>query len=420
MLTPRSVRRGKPGAPERRAGFLRIALLLLSAGLHLPALPARGAESFYAKLLLNGQDKGEYLVRRQDDGDFLLREQDLKSVGVLLPVGEATVIEGEKYRPLLSLPGMEYAFNEKSLALELTAASTLLPEQVFDFQPRRSRGVYYPKDTGGFFNYGLTYAAGNSFAFESLEVSGELGVRWSDYLFFSSSSYTRQPSEDRFVRQMTNVTYDVRPTMQRAIFGDFLVPSSGSFSSGLHLGGISFSKVYRIDPYFLYYPTARFSGEVSFPSSAEVYLDGVRIRTEKLSPGEYDFRNVWYFGGKRDVTVVIRDAFGREERITQPYYFTDTILSEGLHEYSYNLGFRREQFGEESNRYGPLAFSAFHNYGASDSLTVGFRGDGDKEFANLGPQASYRTTAAGQFSVSLAGSVEKGNGTGGAAAFSHQ
>lgn len=372
------------------------------------------------KLLLNGQDKGEFLAGRQDDGDFLLREQDLKSIGLLLPGGAATVIVGEEYRPLRSLPGMEYAFNEKTLTLELVAASNLLPKQLFDFQPRWSPGVSFPKDTGGFFNYGVAYTAGNSFAFKSLEVAGELGVRWSDYLFFSSSSYTHQPSEDRFVRQMTNVTYDVRPTMQRAIFGDFQVPSSGPFSSGVLLGGISFSKVYRIDPYFLYYPTARFSGEVSFPSSAQVYLDGIPIRAEKLSPGEYDFRNIWYFGGKRDVTVVIRDPFGREERITQPYYFTDTILREGLHEYSYNLGFRREDFGEESNRYGPPAFSAFHNYGASDSLTVGFRGEGDKEFANLGSQASYRSTRAGQFSVSLAGSVEKGNGAGGAAAFSHQ
>jgi len=372
------------------------------------------------KLLLNGQDKGEYLVRRQDDGDFLLREQDLKSVGLLLPDGAATVLEREEYRPLRALPGMGYSFNEKTLTLELAAASTLLPKQQFDFQRRWSPGVYFPKDTGGFFNYGVTYTAGNSFSFESLEVASELGVRWSDYLFFSSSSYTHQPSEDRFVRQMTNVTYDARPSMQRVILGDFQVPSSGTIGTGVLLGGISFSKVYRIDPYFLYYPTARFSGEVSSPSSAEIYLDGTRIRTEKLLPGEYDFRNIWYFGGKRDVTVVLRDPFGREERISQPYYFTDTLLREGLHEYSYNLGFRREDFGVESNRYGPPAFSAFHNYGASDSLTVGFRGEGDKEFANLGPQASYRSDRAGQFSVSLAGSVDKGNGAGGVAAFSHQ
>jgi outer membrane usher protein FimD/PapC len=375
---------------------------------------------FFVKILLNGQDMGDYLARRQDDGDFLLREQDLKSVGLLLPDGAATVIDGQQYRPLRSLPGMQFAFNEKTLMLELTAAPVLLPKQIFDFQPKRSPGVYFPKETGGFLNYGIAYTAGNSFAFESLQVANELGVRWSNYLFFSSSSYTHQPSEDRFVRQMTNVTYDTRPTMQRAILGDFLVPTSGAFGSGLLLGGISFSKVYRIDPYFLYYPTARVSGDVSLPSSAEVYLDGIRIRTEKISPGDYDFRNIRDFNGRKDVTVIIRDPFGREERITQPYYFTDTILREGLHEYSYNLGFRREDFGEESNRYGPLAFSAFHNYGASDSLTVGARAEGDKEFANLGPQASYRATRAGQFTVTLAGSVAKGGGAGGAAAFSHE
>ena len=50
-----------------------------------------------------------------------------------------------------------------------------------------------------------------------------------------------------------------------------------------------------------------------------------------------------------------RDPFGREERVQSPFYFTDTVLREGLSEYSYNMGFS-ENFGAESNDYGARPF----------------------------------------------------------------
>ena len=87
------------------------------------------------------------------------------------------------------------------------------------------------------------------------------------------------------------------------------------------------------------------------------------------------------------MTVVIKDPFGREQRIVYPFYFAETLLEKGLHEYSYNVGFLRRKFGEESDRYGPIAFSAFHNYGLSDRVTLGGRGEGTGDGANLGPQA---------------------------------
>ena len=82
------------------------------------------------------------------------------------------------------------------------------------------------------------------------------------------------------------MTRDWRDTLQRLVLGD-LSASSGDLGSGVNLGGVGFSKVYQIDPYFLRYPLATVSGMVSLPSTAEVYLGGTRIRTEKLSPGSF-------------------------------------------------------------------------------------------------------------------------------------
>ena len=61
-------------------------LLLAVLVLFLPS-PPRGADSFFLKITLNGEDKGEHLVHLQDDGDFLVRTADLAAMGLSLPKG---------------------------------------------------------------------------------------------------------------------------------------------------------------------------------------------------------------------------------------------------------------------------------------------------------------------------------------------
>ena len=83
---------------------------------------------------------------------------------------------------------------------------------------------------------------------------------------------------------MSNITYDRREDLKRIVFGDFFA-SSGELGSTLNMGGISFSKNYKIDPYFIKYPEIGFSGLASLPSELEVYRDGVLIRKERILTG---------------------------------------------------------------------------------------------------------------------------------------
>ena len=369
-------------------------------------------------MTLNGEDKGERLVRMQDDGDFLVRTADLAAMGLSLPKGEEREVDGEPHRPLKSLKGVSFLFDEKTLTLVVTADPSLLPVHSIELRPPRPAGVLYPDDNSGFFNYGVTYRGGNAGTTDAVDATGQLGARAGEYLFLTDASYSGTSGDRRFVRLNTNVTRDRRDTLQRLVLGD-LYASSGDLGSGVNLGGIGFAKIYQIDPYFLRYPLSTVSGMVSLPSTAEVYVGGTRIRTEKLSPGSFELRDISSIGGRNVVSVVIKDPFGREQTIRYPYYFTDVLLGEGLHEYSYNAGFLRRQYGEESNEYGPLAFSAFHNYGLSDSVTVGGRGEGSRDAANLGPLAVIRISDAGIVSLSLSGSVRQGGQGGAAAEASH-
>lgn len=399
------------------AGRLAALSTLLLGSILLPCR-SEALETIIIRIVLNAETKGEFFVKVAPDGDFLVREEDLRSMGIRDLSGKREILEGEPYLSLQSMEGIRFTFDEKNISIEMTAPPPVLPKKTIDLLPPRHAKVYYPKDAGGFFNYGVGYTDGNSSALRSLDGTGQLGIRRGDYLLLSDASYMKTPAEEKFVRLLSNVTYDRRERLDRWVLGDFFA-ASGDLGGSVTLGGLSYSKVYRIDPYFIRSPLADFSGLVSLPSEAQVYLNGTRIRTERLAPGGFELRNISYYGGASAVSVVIKDPFGREQRLSYPFYFTDLLLRRGLHEFSYNAGFLREKFGEESDRYGHPAFLAFHNYGFSDSLTAGIRGEGTNDRFNLGPQVSYLIPNAGVATLAVAGSVESGVGPGAAGWFTH-
>ncbi len=375
------------------------------------------------RVVLNQEEKGEFFISMTEDGDFLVRAEDLKKMGFSEIRGKASVLEGEEFVSLKSIDGVKTVFDEKKLTLELTADPRLLGKKIFQLRYPRQTKVYYPRDTGGFLNYNLTCFARDSFTYDSTVLTDELGFRVGDFLLLSDSSYTQRRGEGgQFVRLMSNITYDRREDLKRIVVGDFF-GSSGELGSTLNMGGLSFSKIYNIDPYFIKYPEISFSGLSSLPSELEVYRNGVLIRKERVDPGRFDLKDIPTYVGAGLAEVVLKDPFGREQRIQLPYYFTDTLLKKGLHEYSYNVGFLREDFGVVSNRYDDFAFLGFHRYGISDSLTAGIRAEASKKVLNLGLSSTLAIPwRLGVINASAAWSDSKGgnDGIGGSLAYLYQ
>jgi outer membrane usher protein len=405
---------------NRRCVYLSIFLFLFNLShLHL----AEGGQMAILRFVLNQEEKGEFFVNVTDDGDFLVRIEDLKKMGFSEVHGKISVLEGEEFVSLKSMEGIKTVFDEKKLALELTADPHLLSKQIFTLRYPRQAKVYYPKDMSGFLNYNVTYFARDSFTYDRTQLANQLGFRVEDFLFLSDSSYTlRRGEEGQFVRLMSNITYDRREDFKRMVIGDFFA-SSGELGSTQNMGGISFSKNYSINPYFIKYPEISFSGIASLPSELEVYRDGVLIRKERIAPGGFDLKDIPTYVGSGNIEVVLRDAFGKEQRIRLPYYFSDILLKKGLQEYSYNVGFSREDFGSVSNHYKDFSFLGFHRYGMSDSLTAGINAEASKRVLNLGLSSAYLLPGRlGVISASMAwsDSRENGDGIGGSVSYLNQ
>ncbi len=376
------------------------------------------SQTVVLNITVNQVNNGEFYVVLEDDGDFHVKAKDLSAIGFRDPKGKVSVIEGESYISLRSMEGVVFNYNEKTLSLDINADPLLLGKSTLDFQSRRPQNVYYPKDASAFLNYRLNYIAGDSMKFQSFGLNNQLGVRSGDVLFLGDTAYTKTDLQSRFTRLMTSVTYDRREEMVRAVAGDFAA-SSRELGGTLNMGGLSYSKVFHMNPYFIKYPTLDITGLAAMPSDVEVYVDDMRLTTGKIAPGEFELKNISRYSGTHKVEIVLRDPYGGVQRIVHPFYQTETLLKKGLHEFSYNAGFLRRRFGAESFDYGSAAFSFYHLYGLNGSATVGVRGEAGDGVFNLGPEAAISTGAIGSFALSAAYGRNKSGESGGAGSVNH-
>ena len=379
------------------------------------AVARAAAATVVVEVTLNRQSKGQYFAALVD-GKFLLRAQDLKAIGLQPAAGRALQAAGVDYVGLTSLAGVQVAFDEARMALDLTVDARLLPSTTVEMWPTRADNVVYPDNASAFLNYQVGYAGGSGGIPDGMIAATQFGGRIGDLLLLSESTCAWYSRDQRCARLATSLVHDRRETMVRTIVGDFSV-APGSLGTTINMGGLSYSKVYDIDPYFIRYPQQNLTGQLSTPSEVDVYIDGQRVRTLRLPPGEYDLRNVTQSTGYRSVDLVIRDSFGREQRVSSSYYSNERSLKAGLHEYSYNVGALRENFPFRSNDYGPVAFAGFHRYGVSDALTVGVRAEGKSGLVSGGPTAAILLGPAGL--LSLAASFSDNDGRTGVAALAN-
>jgi outer membrane usher protein len=105
------------------------------------------------------------------------------------------------------------------------------------------------------------------------------------------------------------------------------------------------------------------------PSVVDVYVNSSLQGQQQVAPGPFELSNVPVPSGGGTVQLVVRDLLGREVVTEQGYYASIQLLRRGLHDFSYEAGFLREDFGRKSNRYGSFFASTTQRYGFSDHIT---------------------------------------------------
>jgi outer membrane usher protein len=327
--------------------------------------------------------------------DVLVRVADLERIGLRGFAGRRETVAGELYVSLASLaPIVTFELDERALALRLTAAPALLPATVQDYLQSRPTGLIYTDDTTAFLNSAVT-----GIDFERYTWTGEGGLSIRNTLLYGTAF---RDELGVLSRGLTSFTVDDRPRLVRYLLGDRF-DSTGPLGGGLLIGGLSVSREFALDPYFVRFPTVGLSGAVLTRSTAEVYVNGQLLRRETLPPGPFELRNLPVPVGSGTAEVILRDAFGRQQVISQPFYFTSTLLRAGIHEWSYDAGFKRDSAVTGLGDYGAWAVLARHRVGITDDLSMGARLEAAADLVSGGPLITARLPV-GEMELALAGS----------------
>jgi hypothetical protein len=105
---------------------------------------------------------------------------------------------------------------------------------------------------------------------------------------------------------------------------------------------------------------------------------------------------------------VLRDAFGREQRLTSSFYQPVTLLRPGLHQFHYGVGARHDdealflRSNAASDPYPYRSFAAVgdHRIGVKDWLSMGGRVEVTDRLVGISPEVALRVPI-GELGVTL-------------------
>jgi outer membrane usher protein len=397
-------------ACRRSTAFVVLLLLVLCCRLN-----AQG--KVLLKLIVNTEDRGDYYLELTDDGDILITNAQLREIGFTAGGGLAGASTLQVSLRSLS-PGITFKLMEDQAAVAMTVDPALMGTQVKDLALARRSDVLYPETNSLFLNYTLDYVGEQNLLTLPLELAARIGP----FLLLTDGQGHLGQSRS-FTRNLTSLVFDSRTDLVRGIVGDYTATSSGLGlgSSGL-LGGVSLSRNFDIDPFFLKRPSASLTALLPSPASVQMYMNGTPSGGEnRFSSGRIQLVNLPLPPGANTVSLQMTDAAGMISRLTDLFYVGTNLLAPGVHEYSYNAGFTREDLGIESFAYADPVVLGFHRVGITDWLTLGARGEASSAAVNGGPLAAVTLGVLGELNASLSVS-DSGNsvGYGAAAMYAYQ
>lgn len=352
-----------------------------------------------AALIVNGKPQADTTIVWRD-GVVFVPSTVLQSAGMKPGVSgkrEVEIDEVPYVAPALINDRVRVEWDENDVALKLTLPPELLPQQTFDMSATRPLGMIRPRPLTAFLNYAASLDGGRA------GLTFETGINLRGKLLKSSVS---RDHFGRWTRGPTALVMDDERRLVRWEVGDSVL-SGGSLGGAAQILGATVSREFGIDPYFVRFTPLTLTGAATTASNAEVYVNGQLVAREQIAPGAFTLRNLLAPVGAGQAEIVLRDAFGREQRLTSSFYLPVTLLQPGLHQFRYGVGARRDDeaaFARDGREaYRGFAAAGDHRVGVKDWLTMGGRVEVTDTLVGVAPEVALRAPI-GEIGVTLAGS----------------
>jgi len=369
----------RAGGAGWRARFAAVLLLgAATCALAQPTVTPTSVEHLVYALTINGRPIGETVLLKVDGTRLLARAEDWDRWRLVRPDTEYRY-QDEAWFALDQAPGFTIAVDAPRQEARLEFAAQAFGANVLRARPDRYVKATPPPGLGGFLNYELFavrtepqagIATSNVSGLLETGVFNPQGVFTSQWLGKNLGDDQHLPGDvpRRAVRLDTAVTRDDPASMETLRLGDG-VGATGLWGSPVRNGGVRWSRNFSTQPGFVTIPQPTLRGETALPSVIDVYVDGLRRGSLQAPPGPFVVENLPTMTGQGEVQVVVRDLLGREQVLSDNYISGVRQLRAGLHDFSYEAGFEREQYGIASDEYGDFFAAGTHRHGFTDEFT---------------------------------------------------
>jgi outer membrane usher protein len=362
--------------------------LLLILCFAAPMVIAAGAPELTEAVMevtLSDAEPGEMIVvLRGPEGRLYLDENDFARLRLHIPQTAPYLYEGRRFFDPRALKGCTVTIDESAQRAVITAPPSSLDTTRLSAAERRSPDVT-PASPGAFLNYQLSAqqidGQNTGGAFAELGVFAAAGVLTNTAV----ARYGGLGTDNQVVRLDTTYTRDFPATLETLNLGD-AISDGASWGNALRYAGVRWSRNFGLRPDLLTTPLLATAGTATVPSTVDVFVNNQLVTSSQLPPGPFVIDRLPTVSGTGDVSVVVRDALGREQVVTQSFYSSTTLLAQGLTQYSVNLGKIRDDYALESNQYGPMLGEVSYRRGITDAITLEGHGEylaGDSHAAGV-------------------------------------
>ena len=304
-------------------------ILVLTLALQAAApVPARQPpqQTFWA-LVINDVPKGDVIAVLDGQHTWLpvtaLDQAGLRRVG-----GDRRTLFNAPHVRLDSLaPDITYRRDMSEIVLRIIAAPQFFDTNVVVLQRDRPDGISYRVHHDGL--HQLQRDVGSARRNQRVWRVGPFPLRehLRGLLLFSRGG--------RHLRRgFSTMTVDWASKRVRLQLGD-TVARATPLGSAPTVAGVSLGRNYTLDPYYYRYPTPFIRGTATAPSDVEIYVNGALVRRLEVGPGPYRFDRLPVNAGLGDVSVVVRDPFGRQQRYDMTMYQPSGVLRRGEHDFQF-------------------------------------------------------------------------------------
>ena len=358
-----------PKFSPRRFNLVWPLCLLAAAAVRADMAPAPedGLRESVMSVNVNSQPDSETLIVLRDaSGALWLDAADFARLRLLTPPGSGIIHQGRHYLPLAAVPGVTFEVSEQAQSIAVSASPAAFAATRVRATPN-SEPFASGASPGAFVNYQLS---AQRVAGENLTGAyAEIGAFAAKGVLLNSGVVRSLDGQTQAVRLDSSFTMDFPARIERATFGDAISDGS-TWGSAVRFAGIGWGRNFSLRPDLITAPLLSATGTALVPSTVDVYVNNQKVSSATLPPGPFIIDQLPVVTGAGQVSVVVRDALGREQQVTQPFYSSLQLLAPGLSQYEVDFGKVRRDYTTASAHYGELMGTASYRRGFNDALTL--------------------------------------------------